>query len=132
MAKLWKRIIQVRNGLAALSLWLAVLISPLRFEKLPEALRWWGNIMPERETLLILLSGLLVAWIFWTDLRPSVHRWCRDRNAGDVNLRESIWWIERNSAWWRWQMAQGTLGQNDFSRMPASNRVTIGLIRRKR
>jgi hypothetical protein len=115
MPKWWQRIVQVRTGLVALSLWLAVIILPLRVQQLPEALRWWGNMMPDRETLLILLSGVLVAWIFWTDLRPSVYRWWSDRKVGDVNLRDAIWWIEKKSAWWRWQVAQGVLGQDEWA-----------------
>jgi hypothetical protein len=79
MGRWWRRIIKVRNGLAALGLWVAVLILPLTLEQLPEAFRWWGTVMPSRETLLIIISGLLVACIFWTDLRPSVYRWWRTR-----------------------------------------------------
>jgi len=115
MGKLWQQIVQVRNGLAAFGLWVAVLILPLKIQQLPEALRWWGNIMPDRETLLIFFSGALVAWIFWIDLRPSVYRWRQNRNLGEASIRDIIRWIETNSAWWRWQIAQGGLGPNEWA-----------------
>ena len=38
--------------------------------------------MPDRETVLIIFSGLLVLWIAWIDVRPFVKRWLKRRADG--------------------------------------------------
>ncbi len=87
---MWKNIAKLRNGLAALGLWLAVFALPLKVEQFPAALSWWLDMMPDRATMWMLLSAGLVAWIFWIDLRPLVARWLRPvpKEAGRA-LREA-------------------------------------------
>lgn len=70
---------RVRNGLAALGLWLAVVILPLKIQQLPAALRWWAALLPSREVLLTGFSGVLVAYIIWIDIRPPVLEWLASR-----------------------------------------------------
>ena len=73
---MWKRILQFRNALAALGLWLSIFALPLKVEQFPPTLKWWvSHVMPDRQTLWMLLSAALVIWIFWIDARPAVFAW---------------------------------------------------------
>jgi hypothetical protein len=114
MANTLRHILKIRRGLTALVAWLGIFILPIKIKQLPEAWHDWASIMPNQETLWMIFSGALVAWIFWIDLRPFIYAWMA-RNAGDIDLRHLILWIERHSAWWRWKVAQGAIGPNKWA-----------------
>ncbi len=69
---------RLRHGLGALGFWLLVFVAiPLRLFELPAALQLWSKLMPRPEVFWITGGGLLVAWIFWMDLRPYLKGWWR-------------------------------------------------------
>jgi hypothetical protein len=52
--------------------WLGILFFAKDVGELPEAIKSWGPLVPSQENLLIVFSGALVVWVFWTDVRPFV------------------------------------------------------------
>lgn len=38
-------------------------------------------MIPDREVLWMILSGVLVVWIFWMDLRPTIYGWLEARSG---------------------------------------------------
>jgi hypothetical protein len=73
-------------GIVVLSAWVGILMLPKDIPDLREVYGvpvGWLMSTP-RETALIILSGLLVLWIIWIDVRPAVRRWWKERNQSPL------------------------------------------------
>jgi hypothetical protein len=60
------------SSLAAVAAWVGILNLPRDIHELPQSLTSWGPLMLFREHVLIGFTGILVLWVFWTDIRPFV------------------------------------------------------------
>ena len=65
----------VARPFSAISILLALLWFPPDIRDLPEAYGWkWGDLMLDRETVLLAIATIALLWIMWMDVRPAVMR----------------------------------------------------------
>ena len=70
-------IAKFKAAIAAVGIFVFVLLFPLKAEQFPAAFKSWARLMPSRETLWMAFSACLIAYIFWIELRPTVLAWWR-------------------------------------------------------
>ena len=59
---------------------------------LPEAYGFkWGQVMPDREAVALVLLGISVVWIVWIDVRPRAMRWWRSRKELPLKVEFPDW-----------------------------------------
>src|SRR4051794_2124412 len=75
---------QFWRALVAVGTWLGLFFLAKDVYELPEALKAWGPLMPDRETALAIFSGLLVLWIAWIDVRPFVQKYLAGRSPIEI------------------------------------------------
>jgi hypothetical protein len=79
------------RAIAVLLAWFGILFLAKDISELPDALKAWRPLVPDRETLFIAFSGLLVLWIAWSDARPFVHNYLASRKRHPIGVDPTIY-----------------------------------------
>lgn len=86
----WRSLVLVGTVVGLLYLWPDI-------QELPSAygLRW-GQVMPDRAALALILLGLALSWIVWIDVRPAARRWMTARTKHPLTIvHPEHAWVER-------------------------------------
>jgi hypothetical protein len=107
MQFIWSFIRRSWDFFFALSGLVGVLYLAQDVEDLPEALKKLRALVPiDRETALITLSALLVLYIGWMDIRPSIYSWL-ERKRKDVKVKPLAFEFGVDNLWGDTEFVEG-------------------------
>jgi hypothetical protein len=58
---------------------------------LPDAIKAWGPLVPDRERALLIFASVLVTWIVWSDIRPFVRKYFDSRKLHPIEIGNEVY-----------------------------------------